>query len=146
MTLTNQEKREAATTEERVRRIIEQCDNIPPEVFEKLHGAIRSLRSSDSEVFFNPPGEQPEKSAVQIGGHAVSRGARVRLAPKRSADSMDFFLAGRSARIEAVHHDVEDKVYVAVTVDDDPAADIQGRVGRFFYFYPDELELIGKET
>ena len=42
MTLTDEEKREARGTDERARQIIERSDNIPPEVFERLHGAIRS--------------------------------------------------------------------------------------------------------
>jgi hypothetical protein len=146
MTLTEEEKREAAACDERARRIIDHADNIPPEIFERLHGAVRSLNKAAAEHFFNPPDEQPEKAEVEIGGSRIARGARVRLAPKRLADSMDLFLRGRIARVEAVHHDVESRVYVAVTVEDDPAADMRDRAGRFFYFHPDELELIGKET
>jgi hypothetical protein len=146
MTLTEEEKREAAQSDERARRIIEHSDNIPPEIFERLHGAVRSLSGTAAEQFFNPPEEQPEKAEVEISGSRIARGARVRLAPKRLADSMDLFLQGRIARVEAVHHDVEDRIYVAVTVEDDPAADMRDRVGRFFYFHPDEIELIGKET
>ena len=147
MTLTDDEKREAAAGDERARQIIEQCDTIPPEIFERLHGATRSLdQPAAAERFFNPTDEIPESAVIQIDGQNVSRGSRVRLAPKRRADSMDLFLAGRTAVVAGVHHDLEDRVYVAVTVEDDPAADIQGRVGRFFYFYPDELELIGKEN
>ena len=146
MTLTDEEKREAAASDDRTRSIIEHCDNIPPEIFEKLHGAVRSLAQPAAEHFFNPPDEQPESAAVEIAGCSMTRGGRVRLAPKRRADSMDLFLTGRTAVIASVHHDVEDRVYVAVTVEDDPAADIQSRVGRYFYFYPDELELTGKES
>jgi len=145
MTLTDEEKREACASDDRARRIIERCDTIPPEIFERLHGAIRSMDQPSTEAFFNPPDELPEKATVEVGGRSVSRGTRVRLTPTRRADSMDLFLAGRTAVVEAVHHDVENRVYVAVTVEDDPAADIQGRVGRFFYFYPDELELVEKE-
>jgi hypothetical protein len=123
MTLTDEEKREAAASDERARRIIERCDSMVPEDFERLHGAARALTSQ-----------------------GVRRGDRVRLAPKRRADAMDLFLAGRNAVVERIERDFEDRVYVAVTVEDDPAAEIQGSVGRFFYFYPDELELIGKEA
>jgi hypothetical protein len=146
LTLTDQEKSEACASDERARRIIEHCDQMAPASFERLHGAIRSMTPTDTENFFNPPDETPEGASVAIAGGEASRGARVRLAPKRQADSMDLFLDGRTAVVAAVHHDVDNRVYVAVTVEDDPAADIQGRVGRYFYFYPDELELIGKET
>ena len=54
---------------------------------------------------------------------------------------MDFFLAGRDARVEGVYRDVEDACYVAVTlVDDDPTGDLHAATGRFLYFYPDEIE------
>ncbi len=123
MTLTDEEKREALSTDERARRIIERSDAIPQEVFERLHGALRSV----------------EKPAVRVG-------ARVRLAPRRRADSMDLFLAGRIARVAAIERDLENRVYVAVAVEDDPAADLNGSYNRFFYFDPDELELVqGKE-
>lgn len=146
MTLTDEEKREACATDDRARRIIERCDSIPPEIFERLHGAIRSMDSPKTEHFFNPPDEQPETASAEIEGGKVSKGARVRLAPKRNADSMDLFLAGRMAVVEGVHHDVANQVYVAVSVEDDPAADMGIRTGRFFYFYPEELELVGKES
>jgi hypothetical protein len=141
MTLTDEEKQEASA-DERARRIIERCESIPPQTFERLHGAIRSM-----EDFFNPESEQPDTAVLDIGDRRVSKGSRVRLTPRRQADSMDLFLAGRTARVQAVHHDVEDRVYVAVTVEDDPAADLHGRYGRHYFFYPDELEpLEGKET
>lgn len=136
MTLTDEEKREASA-DERARRIIERCDATTPEAMERMHGAIRSM-----EDFFNPEGEQPETAAVETGSGRVAKGSRVRLVPRRQADSMDLFLRGRTARVQAVHHDVEDRVYVAVTVEDDPAADLHGRYGRHYFFYPDELELL----
>ena len=66
----------------------------------------------------------------------------MRLTPKRRSDSMDLFLAGRTAIVEGVHRDVEDRVYVAVSIEGDPAADLPGRYQRFYYFYPDEIELV----
>jgi hypothetical protein len=50
------------------------------------------------------------------------------------------FLRGRSATVEAVLHDVDGNRHVAVTVDDDPGAELQKRHGRFLYFAPDEIE------
>jgi hypothetical protein len=149
MTLTDDEKREACATDERARQIIERADTLPPEVFERLHGAIRQLRTAgvpssglaDAEGFFNPPGAAPlGGEVVQVDGVRVATGSHVRLRPSRRADTMDMFLYGRAATVAGVYRDVENRAYVAVTIDDDPAADIQHRAGRFFYFYPDELE------
>ena len=87
----------------------------------------------------------PSTVAAQIGsvgGMAISKGAAVRLHPNRRADSMDMFLAGRTATVEAVFESVDEDLHVAVTIDDDPATDLHRASGRFFYFAPDELEPI----
>jgi hypothetical protein len=49
------------------------------------------------------------------------------------------FLAGRTARVEAVLFDVDGEQYMAVTLDDDPGADLHVSHGRFLYFHPDEV-------
>jgi hypothetical protein len=61
----------------------------------------------------------------------------------RRADAQDIFLAGREATVEAVLHDVDGQVHLAVTAADDPAADLQASHGRFLYFAPDEVEPVG---
>ena len=47
------------------------------------------------------------------------------------------------ATVRAIHQDVENQMYVAVTVDDDPASDLHDWYGRSFFFYPDEVEPVG---
>jgi hydrogenase maturation protease len=162
MTLTEDEKREARGTDERSRLIIERSDASPPELMERLHGVVRSLGAGESpipdaertrtrttlaelsewETFLNPPGEvRPEDATIEIAGVRVALGSRVRLRPTRRADSMDFFLAGREARVEGVYRDVEDVAWVAVSlVSEDPASDLHSSHGRFYYFYPEEIE------
>jgi hydrogenase maturation protease len=172
MTLTDDEKREARGTDERSRQIIERSDAIPAELFERMHGAIRSLTPaavpeavpapeladaartretllelSEWESFLNPPGVvPPEEAAIEVGGVRVARGSRVRLRPTRRADSMDLFLAGRVAEVQGVYRDVEDVAWVAVSLEGDPASDLHSSHGRFFYFYPDEIEPLGAEA
>jgi hypothetical protein len=50
------------------------------------------------------------------------------------------FLVGRTAEVAAVFHDVDGSTHLAVTLDDDPAAELHTWYGRFHYFRPDELE------
>ena len=50
------------------------------------------------------------------------------------------FLAGREARVSAVHVDLDGETYVAVSLLDDPAAELHDWYGRYLYFAPDELE------
>jgi len=88
----------------------------------------------------------PGTDAVMVAGHRVARGSRVILRPgAHRADAQDMFLAGRAALVEAVLLDVDDKAYLAVTLADDPAADLQSAHGRFLYFSPDEVEPGGLE-
>ena len=49
------------------------------------------------------------------------------------------FLTGRVALVEAVLIDVDDNVHLAVTLEDDPAADLMAAEGRYHYFSPDEV-------
>jgi hypothetical protein len=44
MTLTDEEKMEARGTDPRAAAIIDRCDSMPPEMWERLHGAVRSIR------------------------------------------------------------------------------------------------------
>jgi hypothetical protein len=58
----------------------------------------------------------------------------------RGTDAQDMFLTGRTAIVEAVLFDVDGGTHVAVTLPDDPMAELQRGAGRFLYFSPAELE------
>ncbi|MFH9001818.1 hypothetical protein ACH4E5_00985 [Streptomyces afghaniensis] len=86
-------------------------------------------------------GLSPATDTVLVGGVPLGGGSRVRLRPRgRGADAQDMFLAGRTAEVAAVFHDVDGSVHLAVTLDDDPASELHTWYGRFHYFRPDELE------
>jgi hypothetical protein len=87
----------------------------------------------------------PQTDSVSIAGACVRRGSRVRLRPSRRADAQDMFLAGRTALVQAVLLDVDGDQHLAVTLEDDPAADLAAAHGRFRYFAPDEVEPLGAE-
>ena len=87
------------------------------------------------------PAVSPETDGVVVAGVTVAKGSRVRLRPgQRRADAQDMFLAGRLATVEAVFLDVDGDRHLAVTLDEDPAADLQRWHGRYLYFSPDEVE------
>ncbi|WP_317441474.1 hypothetical protein [Streptomyces collinus] len=181
MLLTDEEKAEARATDARAARILDRVDSMPPEVFARLHGAIRSLTpaqvsspqpapspatspaaspdalpdafsvacpdafpSAERPAWWQEgadDGLSPTTDTVPVDGVPVGGGSRVRLRPRgRGADAQDMFLEGRTARVAAVFHDVDGSVHLAVTVDDDPAAELHGWYGRFHYFRPDEVE------
>jgi hypothetical protein len=83
----------------------------------------------------------PSTDSITVAGQRLARGSRVRLRPRlRGADPQDMFLAGRPARVEAVLTDVDGSRQLAVTLDDDPAAELNVWYGRYRYFAPDEVE------
>jgi hypothetical protein len=153
LTLTDDEKAEARGTDARAAAIVERCDDLPPELWARLHGTIRSLSPSRPEPTAADPGAKPWwdpgtdaavdpfTDATTIAGEAVGRGTQVVLRPSRRADAHDMFLAGQPATVAGVFHDVDGAVHLAVTLDDDPAAELYGSTGRFYYFTPEEVEL-----
>jgi hypothetical protein len=162
MVLTDAEKAEARATDPRAAAVIDQVDGLPQEQLDRLHGALRYLRTvtgepptittpGDGEVmapdtpWWDPGADAsvaPESDAIVIDGVRVSRGSRVRLRPgRRRTDAQDTFLRGRTATVEAVFFDVDGQQHVGVLPDDDPElAEIQRWHGRFLYFAPDEVE------
>ncbi|MFJ2865799.1 hypothetical protein [Kitasatospora sp. NPDC087314] len=152
--LTDQEKREARGTDERAGAVIDLADSMPPEVLERLHGAVRGLREitgcppEAEQPWWDPgndPEVDPERDRVLVDGHSVGAGSRVLLRPgRRRTDAQDLFLHGRTAVVEAVLHDVDGSVHLAVTVDGDPGADLWRAQGRFRYFQPDEVTPLGE--
>ncbi len=158
LTLTDAEKREVRATDPRAAAIVDRVDDMPPEMLERLHGAIRSLQPVTRRTAPEPgkgprdkpaewwePGADaalsPHTDSIDVSGVAISRGSIVRLHPRgRGADAYDMFLAGRLARVSGIFLDVEGAWHVAVTLRDDPASDIHDWYGRYLYFAPDEVE------
>lgn len=82
----------------------------------------------------------PAPCPVVVDGRTLTAGSRVRLNPGlRRTDAQDLFLRGRTATVEAVLDDVDGSVHLAVTLEDDPGADIRRQQGSFLYFRPDEV-------
>lgn len=152
LTLTEEETREARATDPRAARLIDMVGDLPPEMVERLHGVIRYLDGPAQEPatpWWDPGADSsvsPETDSVVIAGVAVAKGSRVRLDPgRRRADAHDMFLAGRTAVVEAVLFDVDGSRHLAVTLEDDPGADLHRSHGRFLYFAPDEVLPLGGE-
>jgi hypothetical protein len=49
-------------------------------------------------------------------------------------------LDGKTATIEKILHDVDGKLYFAVTVDDDPGQQLLRDTGRHLFFFEGEVE------
>ncbi len=152
LTLTEAEKQEARATDPRAAAIIDRVGAMPPEIMSRLHGALRppgtglggSPAARPSVPWWDPGADSsvsPDTDSVVVAGEQVSKGSRVRLRPRRSGtDPQDMFLDGKAARVEAVLLDVDGSHHLAVTIEDDPGADVNRWYGRYRYFSPEEVE------
>jgi hypothetical protein len=164
LTLTDEEKAEARATDPRAAAIIDRCEDMPEDVFSRLHGAIRTLRPVPAQeaistrgtmgpggpdgsalAWWDPgvdAGFDPRTDVVLVDGTVIGTGSKVRLAPSRRADAQDMFVAGCCATVTGVFNDVDGEVHLAVVVDDDPAAEMHEWYGRYLYFRPDEVVVV----
>jgi hypothetical protein len=158
LALSEEEKAAARATDPRAAALIDRVDAMDAPTMAQLHGTIRAMSEyrppdepaipgKENVPWWDPGADasvSPGTDYVVVAGHRVARGSRVILRPgrpgTRRADAQDMFLAGRAALVEAVLLDVDDTAYLAVTLEDDPAADLQSAHGRFLYFSPDEVE------
>jgi hydrogenase maturation protease len=95
------------------------------------------------------PGEDyaPPESVV-IADRIVKAGDRVLLRPGRGrqgtlTDAMDMMLEGKTARVEVIQQDFENRIYLVVTLDVDPGReqwDERVLPGHRFFFFPEEVD------
>lgn len=86
--------------------------------------------------------EHTAPESVTAFGVVVRVGDRVRLWPQKSADIIDIALKGKVAVIEAIETDFDNRVHVAVVLEDDPGRDLGmlRQPGHRFFFSPEEIE------
>ena len=96
------------------------------------------------------PGEDyPPPLSIRIAGQEVKAGDFVQLQPRVRADAFDMLLAGKVARIETIEQDLENRLYLVVTLNDDPGReqpDERVLPGHRFFFFPDEVVPLGEQT
>ncbi len=134
LAMADAEKREMAAVDERARALLERTEALTPEQWQAMHGTLRNPAAALG----------PRLACVRDGGLELRVGDRVRLHPKGGADIMDLVLAGKTAVIEAIERDFEDRLHVAVAVDDDPGRELglARMPGHRFFFSPEEIELL----
>jgi hypothetical protein len=105
-----------------------------------------------SQAGWSFPGEDyPPPESVLVAGKVVRAGDRVCLHPGRRSeerqgsltDALDILLEGRIARVEIIQQDFENRLYLVVTLDDDPGQvqwDERIMPGHHFFFFPEEVE------
>jgi hypothetical protein len=93
------------------------------------------------EDFFRQHEDRPKLQSLTVGGVEIGKGSRVMLWPRSGGDIMDIALAGKVAFVEGIEQDYEDRIYIVVTLEDDPGRDLGGDriLGHRFFFSPEEV-------
>jgi hydrogenase maturation protease len=91
---------------------------------------------------FGPQMGAPPPRTVTAAGVEIGRGSKVVLRPRAGGDVFGEAMAGMVATVEALHEDLEGKVHIAVTLEDDPGRELgeDRRPGHRFFFGVDEVE------
>ncbi len=122
LTLSPAEKQEMRDAGGAGLQILERLETLPPQALARMHAAM-GRQQRESKLIFRA-------------------GDRVRLRPSKRADIFDIVLDGKVAIVEAVERDFEDRIHLAVTIEDDPGRDlgIGKYMGHRFFFAPEEVE------
>ena len=98
--------------------------------------------------FFHEQERRPELRSLDVEGVEIRKGSRVMLWPRAGGDIMDIALAGKVAFVEGIEQDFEDRIYIAVTLEDDPGRDLGGDriLGHRFFFSPEEVVPLDSEA
>ena len=98
--------------------------------------------------FFREYEERPALQSVVVRGVELAKGSRILLWPRAGGDIMDLALKGKVAFVVGIEQDYEDRIHIAVTLEDDPGRDLgEGRfLGHRFFFSPEEIEPLDFEV
>ena len=98
--------------------------------------------------FFREYEDRSAPQSVSVGGVELKKGSRVLLWPRSGGDIMDLALKGKVALVEGIEQDYEERVYIAVTLEDDPGRDLgeERFLGHRFFFSPEEVEPLNFEV
>ena len=86
----------------------------------------------------------PARPRSTVDGTTFRLGDTVTLRLVGRSDPYDRILDGRSATVERIYLDYDDKLYFGVTIDDDPGQELMRETGRFLFFFVGEIEPGGR--
>ncbi|MGH7911424.1 MAG: hypothetical protein ACREQM_07230 [Candidatus Dormibacteraceae bacterium] len=144
LTLSDAEKAELRRTDRRAAALLQRTEALGADELMRLHGTLRQPRldvAADPIAGLAVWGESDQLTQVAWAFGELHVGDAVRLQPGAGADIMDLALRGRTAQVESIVQDFEDRVQVAVVLDDDPGADLgqQRLPGHRFFFQLSEV-------
>ncbi|CAN5597387.1 hypothetical protein BH20ACT15_BH20ACT15_11660 [soil metagenome] len=149
--LSDDERSDIAHQDPAVREMIERADKVTNDEMLDLHGRLTFKEPEDDEegeltngTQLTPPAGldvTPGEHELDLGAARVRLGDKVVLRPGTEGDVYDKMLDGRSATIERIYKGYDERIYLGVTVDDDPGQELLRETGRYLFFFADEVEI-----
>jgi hypothetical protein len=138
LTMTDEEKSEMNQLDDKTRKILERTESLSKEQLLSMHGEMRMAESFDD--LFSDANTRPK--SVTVEGVELHVGDLVTIRPRGRADVMDIALEGKTAVIESIEQDAEDRVYLALVLDEDPGRDmgLARQPGHRFFYGVNEVE------
>jgi hypothetical protein len=145
--LSDAEREQAASQDPAVREMLERALNVTPEEIVSLHAGMKDLGRAGAMggparggSAVGGADDNPGEPRATVDGVTFERGSTVVLRPGTDRDPYDRILDGRSATVERIYVDYDDRVHLAVTVDDDPGQELMRETGRYLFFFPNEVQ------
>jgi hypothetical protein len=139
-TLSDSEREAALAGDRVVGDMLERALALGPEEIMALHSGLSEVAGSREAHTYSDPDIKGERTTT-VGGGQVSLGDTVVLRPGVDRDPYDRMLDGRRATVERIYIDSDDRVQIAITVDDVPGQDLLRDTGRYLFFFAHEVAL-----
>ena len=123
-----------------VREMVERALATTPEEIVRLHGLMRP--AEEPPVPPRPREAPATEREATVDGRTFRLGDRLVLRLAGRIDTYDRMLDGRTATLERIYIDYDDRVHLGVTIDDDPGQELMRETGRFHFFSAGEVELV----
>lgn len=141
LALSDGERAELSEHDPALREMLERAIATAPQDLETLRGRV-TVTDPGTLMPADTGDEIRGEEMARVGDQIVRRGDHVRLRPEVGKHAQDHLLTGRTATIERIYVDYDDRVHLCVTIDDDPGQQLMRDIGRYLYFKPDEVEAV----
>ena len=144
------DERASASEDPTVKAMLDRALALTGDDIIDLHGGLKELEGA---ALGGGPGALPPAGAGEVDnnpgedyatvdGVTFQKGAKLILRPGTERDVYDRMLDGRRATIERIYLDFDDRVYLGVTIDDDPGQQLMRETGRYLFFFAHEVETL----
>ncbi len=143
-TLGEPERAAARAGDQLVGDMLERALALGPEEIMALHSGLSdstAIAESRRAAMPDDDSEIKGERATDVDGRRVCLGDTVLLRPGVDRDPYDRMLDGRRATVERIYIDSDDRVQLAITVDDVPGQDLLRETGRYLFFFVHEVAL-----